>query len=688
MKKSLCVIAILIIDLLSVYAQNSCYSRLRGDTLIMGNHQIERTFIWNNGNLITYSLTNKATGKYLKSVSTTPDFKIMEETSAASSGSCQSKIVTADGIHPAYLNVTVSFGIGELNVLRSFRIYDDCPAIACNTYVKGRIGKVASEMKGNEADLKNIESVKDMSSKAECSVLDHLHFAGNHWHAKAVEFRDVTDRNDNLVTEQDAVTYRKNSDRGNLLFVQNGIDDNGFFFLKEAPCSTVQLNDNGADFITEFGDFIVTGLGLTSTDITPDKWTRTYGCVVGVFDESPRSALIALRNYQKKTRILATDRDEMIMENTWGDRSQDAKINEAFCLKELDCMSKLGITHFQLDDGWQTGKSPNSAVSNGSFKDIWRNGNYWTPDSTKFPNGLTPIVEKGRALGIKICLWFNPSIQNDFADWEKDADALIGLYRKYGISTFKIDGLVVPTKLAEENLRNLFNKVWEECGKDVSFNLDVTAGRREGYHYFNEYGNIFLENRYTDWGNYYPYKTLRNLWQLSKYVPAEKLQIEFLNKWRNADKYIDDPFAPANYSFDYLFATTMAGQPLAWFESSNLPAEGYNIKSLIGKYKKIQHDFHSGVILPIGDEPSGRSWTGFQSITSNHSGYFIVYRELNDEKIHSLTTWLNKGDVITLIPIAGNGVRTTCKAGEKGILSFTLPHANDFAVYAYQITGK
>lgn len=54
--------------------------------------------------------------------------------------------------------------------------------------------------------------------------------------------------------------------------------------------------------------------------------------------------------------------------------------------------------------------------------------------------------------------------------------------------------------------------------------VDETAGRRGGYHYLNEYGNLFLENRYTDWTNYYPYTTLRNLWMLSKYVPAEKFQ--------------------------------------------------------------------------------------------------------------------------------------------------------------------
>ena len=101
---------------------------------------------------------------------------------------------------------------------------------------------------------------------------------------------------------------------------------------------------------------------------------------------------------------------------------------------------------------------------------------------------------------------------------------------------------------------------------------------------------------------------------LSKYVPAEKLQIEFLNKWRNTEKYAGAPFAPANYSFEYLFATTMAGQPLAWMEASGLPEEALGIGALIERYKEVQHDFHRGVILPVGDEPSGRSWTGFQSV--------------------------------------------------------------------------
>ena len=431
---------------------------------------------------------------------------------------------------------------------------------------------------------------------------------------------------------------------------------------------------------------MVVGLGIVSNDVKPDSWIRIYGCVIGIYTGDEQEALTALRLYQKQLRHHTAAQDEMIMLNTWGDRSQDAKIDEAFCLAELDRAARMGITLFQLDDGWQSGKSPNSKTAGGSFKDIWKNTDYWTPNPMKFPHGLKPIVEKGKKLGIRIGLWFNPSIQNDFADWQKDAQAIIGLYKKYGICCFKIDGLQIPTKTAEQNLRRLFDTVLEQTNHEVIFNLDATAGRRGGYHYMNEYGNIFLENRYTDWGNYYPYRTLRNLWMLSRYVPAEKMQIEFLNKWRNADKYdAADPFAPARYSFDYLFAITLAAQPLAWMEASNLPGEAYATASLLKAYQSLQLRFHKGVILPIGEEPSGRSWTGFQSIVSDTEGYLIVYREDNGQAEGTIDTWLPKGKKVTFTPVMGSGRKSTAKVGAQGKVSFELKDKNSFALYQYRI---
>jgi len=116
--------------------------------------------------------------------------------------------------------------------------------------------------------------------------------------------------------------------------------------------------------------------------------------------------------------------------NTWGDRNQDKRVNEAFAIAELEAGSRLGISHFQLDDGWQTGRSSNSAFKGGSLDNIWRNPDYWKPDPVKFPQGLAPVVKKGKALGIEVCIWFNPSADEGNINWEKDADALIELYKK------------------------------------------------------------------------------------------------------------------------------------------------------------------------------------------------------------------------------------------------------------------
>lgn len=663
------------------------FAEMSGDTLRMGNDHIERVFLWNGGDLKTVAVINKLSGEVMHSKGSQPDFLLVK--GKTEDGRWSKENVPSDGVHPACLQVTVQYRKGSLEVKRQYRIYD-VAAIACQTWLRGRLGVVEQDREVSAADRKNIEFKEDMDAGVKIPVLDRLELQGNHWRCRAVEFFDYTDWNDNLVAERDFIPYRENGYRGNLLLADDLVTGSGFFLLKEAPCSSTQLHYPGYDFRAEYGTFKVTGLGVSAGDVTPDGWTPVYGVVLGVFDGGKREALTALHSYQRQARLCkaaGAGGDEMVMLNTWGDRSQDSRINEEFCLSELDRAARLGITVFQLDDGWQIGKSPNSKVAKGSFKDIWSNKDYWKPDPVKFPDGLKPIVDKGRKLGIRIGLWYNPSVQNDFADWRKDAEAILGLWREYGITIFKIDGLQIPTKAAEQNLRSLFDLVQKESGGEVIFNLDATAGRRGGYNMFTEYGNIFMENRYTDWGNYYPFHTLRNLWQLSRYVPSQRLQVEFLNKWRNADKYaLGDIFAPCNYSFDYIFATTMAGQSLAWMEASNLPEEAFETGKLIHRYTEIQEDIHNGTILPVGDEPSGRSWTGFQSIKDSRSGYFIIYREDNESASAMVKTWLDGGVEVTLEPVMGDGKADKVKADNEGRLCFKLAGKNSFAVYKYLIT--
>jgi alpha-galactosidase len=662
-----------------------CKAILNNGILILENNLIRRTYKWNEGNLISTSLTDISSHYSWDFDGKKTDY-FCPVTAEPKEGKLEVKEILPTSIAPAYLEANVFTTIGGLEICRRFKIYQNCPAIACDYYLRGTYSPELL-VTANKESLPGIEN-KGANGETNTSptFIERLSLPQKHLRIKAVQFFDATDYNNNLVHEVSQQPFwRERTLSGNLLFMNSLFEDHGIFVLKEAPTSNAQLSSPGYDFSVKTSEILVAGIGAEARDINKSTWVRCYAVVTGISRGGECGALSALRRYQQNIRTHLPGRDDMIMMNTWGDRNQDKRIGEKFTMDELLAAKKLGITHFQIDDGWQTGRSKNSALPGGSFKNIWSNPRYWYPDILKFPNGLSPIVALGRKLGIEVCLWFNPSIENSFGHWEDDAGALIRLYKDYGIRTFKIDGVQIPDELADINFRKLLDTVTKATNCEAVFNLDVTAGRRTGYHYFNEYGNIFLENRYTDWGNYYPHTTLRNLWMLSKYVPPQNLQIEFLNNFRNKDKYpISDTLAPGKLPFEYTFAITMMAQPLAWMEATGLPKEAFAITPVIKKYQQIQTDIHSGNIFPIGDEPSGVSWTGFQSIQKN-KGYILVFRELNDKKSAIIKTWLPAGKRVRLNSVIGEGKSMNVVTSKNGSVTFTLPRANSYALYEYTI---
>ena len=666
---------------------NDCRAYRDRDTLVVENSRITRRFAWNNGHLISQQIVDKITGQTWVLSGNTPDCSFPDETGKPTEGALRVSECPATPIAPAHLQADVTTRLGGLEILRRFRIYPDCPAIACDFYLRGRPSAAWGTAAAAETGLANIETAAALrQGTTQAVIIDRLQLSQRHLRLTCVQFFDVTDRRNTLVTERAILPYRYETRLpGNLLLIRDGLADGGLFILKEAPCSDAQLAWPGCDFVCKIGEVQVAGVGLEPDDLAPDTWTRGYGCVVGVATGSEHGLLSALRSYQAQVRTHAPGRDEMILLNTWGDRGQDTRIRESFALTELEAAAKLGVTHFQLDDGWQAGQSSNSAFAGGSLENIWSRADYWAPHPERFPNGLSPVVERSKALGIELCLWFNPSQDDSNAHWRDDADALIGLYRRYGIRTFKIDGVMIPDKRADLNLRAMFERVMAATDGQAVFNLDVTAGRRWGYHYGNEYGNIFLENRYTDWSNYHPHWTLRNLWMLSRYVPPQNLQIEFLNRWRNADRYdADDPLAPGRVPFDYCFAITMMAQPLAWFEATGLPEEAFKISPLVHAYREHQARIHAGQIFPIGEEPSGTGWTGFQSIRRD-GGYLLVYRERNERAEARLKLWGVAGYAIELTHIAGQGAGFSAIPDEEGAIAFRLDQPFSFALYAYRV---
>ena len=660
-----------------------CKVELKKDTLVVENNNIKRTWLWNSGNIISLTLENKLAKVKLKLSNKTADIYFLNDTVKATEAQISTTVVPNSNQYTQHVQLCVQYKLDSLTIKRIIRIYPNCAALATEVYFKGKAAKRWFKNNQSTTHFNNVEDLPGPALIGKMPFTEQLILEGKHWKIKAIEFTDVTDINNTLVKETNVISYWFDTLlKGNILFADNLENEEGFFIWKEAPNPKSQLYYPNGDFLVGSGNIRMVGLGADSADLNDHTWTKAYGYTTGIFKGNEADATLALRNYQKLVRPLLPKRDEMVMLNTWGDRGKDTKINEAFCLNELKSAARLGITHFQIDDGWQAGKSGNSAYK-GSFKDIWRNPNYWKPDPVKFPNGLDPLVTKGKALGIEICLWFNPSIQNNFSDWEKDATAILDLYKKYGIRVFKIDGLSIPNKLAENRLRLLFDRIMEESNWNIVLNFDATAGVRGGYSFFNQYGNVFLENRYTDWGNYYPYWTLRNLWMLSRYIYPQMFQIEFLNKWRNQEKYKGDRFAPINYSFDYLFAITLMAQPLAWMETVNLPEEAFLTGITIRKYHKVQHDLHQGNIFPIGDEPSGTSWCGFESIKAD-DGYLLVFREDNLDARKWMATRLIPGKKVKLNAIIGSGKSFNTVVGKDGVLQFSLPKINSFALYHFK----
>ena len=701
----------------------TCTATLVDNVLTLATRRIRRVYDWNGGRLRTRSVADLDTGLEWTFAGDGPDLcpaAIMGDFSDESA-EFRTRWVEATPRCEEHLEATVEVRSAAVAYRQIFRLFPDSPAIGFTLWVLGCAEETGEsgcvrDTATDVADCINLETGPDdgAARRGGRPTLDRLALPGRHWRTTAVEFFDVTDRRNNLVFEQSALPYNTPLPMcGNVLLMESlAKPGNGLFWVKEAPCSSVQLGDAGADFEVQFNDARMLGIGLTAEDlrnpalcadaceqscgaasVDPMRqgqpadgmpWIRAYGASLGVAAGGRTGLLRALREHEKTRRRRLPGRDDMVLMNTWGDRNRDAALGEAFALAELERGHRLGITHFQLDDGWQRGRSHNSAFANGAQPDILRQPDFWTPHPERFPNGLGPVVERGRELGIEVCLWFNPSAAGGYAGWRSDADALISLYREYGIRTFKIDGVNIPDKLSDVRMRRMLDTVCAATGGDAVFNLDVTAMRRFGFHYFGEYGNLFLENRYTDWGNYYPHWTLRNLWQLAAYVPPEALQVEFLNNARNGQMYdAFDPFAPQRIPFATTFAIAMAAQPLAWFEARGLKEEAFEAAPVVKAYAQTMREMHDGVILPVGDEPDGWAWTGFQSMRPDGTGFLLVIREGGSRSDVRFRTRLAPGTHVCLSCIAGAGTDFCSMADVDGCLSVHLPTPWSFALYRY-----
>lgn len=70
-----------------------------------------------------------------------------------------------------------------------------------------------------------------------------------------------------------------------------------------------------------------------------------------------------------------------------------------------DIAAELGVELFVMDDGWFHGRSSDAA----GLGD-------WFPDPKKFPDGLKPLIDHVKALGMQFGLWIEPEMVNPDSD--------------------------------------------------------------------------------------------------------------------------------------------------------------------------------------------------------------------------------------------------------------------------------
>lgn len=673
-----------------------CYVDFDGQTLKVGNDRVERKWNLTGGTPAVVSLRNKRTGKEWL-VEECDIAALFEKNKAfgkagVSSGELKFSKVNAEvfddlGVAQECLQAEIELKSAHALIRWVHQIYPGQPILRSHLWCEAEKLDCEVVLNNTEAEFENLEIASKGTSNVE-DYLDYLPLEPNHCRWRSIRFNDVTDHHNNLIKMDEGLFYpkEKNNLQGNLLFIQDLIGKEGLTVIKEGPTPLAYQGGNSRDFHINGNKIYSCGWGVSLEEISSFPSISTYGSTILVWEDGEENALLALQDYHRAIHRFIPSKDAFVMSNTWGDRSKDGRVCEEFIVKELEVAQRLGITFCQIDDGWQGGVTANSVVAGGVWEGYYKNNpDFWQPHKERFPNGLEPVSKSAKEKNITLGLWFSPDSTDNFGNWEKDALTLIDLHRKHGVIAFKLDGIKLRSKKGEENLFNMMQKVVAETEGKVFFNLDVTAEVRNGYYGRIQYANLFLENRYTDWHNYYPHWTLRNLWMLSKYYPTFRLQAEFLNVTRNKPIYEGDPLSPANCGLDYALAVTMCANPLAWMELSGLEEDQLVLlEKNIKTYRRIQPDFLSGYVLPIGEKPSGTSWTGFQSITGDKTGFILILREYNDQPSKQVKLWNLKNITLQLECILGMGDHTSLQVNKEGECRFELGTRFGYSLYRYK----
>ncbi len=376
-------------------------AELNDDHLVLSTGMVEYGCRWNAGHLLGLYLKHRD-GAHWDLTGAAPDCEFPGLDGAPGDGRLEVSEQAATPVIPAHLRVEVFTRLDTLEVKRVFRLFPDCPLIGCRIELRGSVAGPWRTTRSDVAAQGNIESEElAWGHTTDLVTLHRILAPHQHLELECIRFFDVTDYRNNLVQSVTVAPYIHPLPlRGNVLLVRDRLRERGLLLLKEAPCSDVQLAGPGFDFLSCGNQLQLVGPGVEPEDVSETEWVSCYGFAFGAIRGEPYAMLAALHDYQHRLRAYDPQRDAMIMLNTWGDRGEDKRMSEAFVLREIEAGARLGVTHFQLDHGWETCQAVDKTWPL-NLNRVWDTPWFWDVHAQRFPHGLGPCVAAARRAGIE-----------------------------------------------------------------------------------------------------------------------------------------------------------------------------------------------------------------------------------------------------------------------------------------------
>ncbi|MWV43992.1 alpha-galactosidase [Paenibacillus sp. HJL G12] len=289
------------------------------------------------------------------------------------------------------LQIDLLDGLKSLQVTASYRLFDEFDLIERSLAVNNKgDGPVC------------IEQVMSAIWHFPVYPSYRLTYLTGHWGAETQLRREVLHEGKKVIEARRGITGHNNNpffavdfgeaaeESGLVYFGGLAFSGHWKMVAERTPYQTLQLAAGIHDF-----DF--------RWLLQPGEAFNTPVCVGGYTAGGFGDASRKLHGYQQKYVLRNGGELRKILYNSWEATYFD--VNEENQKQLAEKAAKLGVERFVVDDGW-FGKRNDDNAGLGD----------WYVNKTKFPNGLTPLIDYVKSLGMDFGIWIEPEMVNPDSD--------------------------------------------------------------------------------------------------------------------------------------------------------------------------------------------------------------------------------------------------------------------------------